>query len=144
MVSGRQQRYTCIYYSSMNVSILLQVLPSSSAGKESTCNAGDPSSIPGLGRATGEGIGYSLQFFGLEKSMGFQRVVHNCLSLSLSFSLKLSSHPGFQITLSRVPCAVQYYKGLLYCTVHFKHNNMYMSIPNFLSISSPHPFPWQS
>jgi len=34
----------------------------SSAGKESTCNAGDPGSIPGLGSSPGEGIGYSLQF----------------------------------------------------------------------------------
>ena len=32
-----------------------------SAGKESACNAGDPGSIPGLGRSTGEGIGYPLQ-----------------------------------------------------------------------------------
>ena len=36
--------------------------PDSSAGKESACNAGDPSSIPGLGRSTGEGIGYPLQY----------------------------------------------------------------------------------
>ena len=36
--------------------------PGSSAGKESTCNAGDPSSIPGLGRYTEEGIGYPLQY----------------------------------------------------------------------------------
>ena len=35
----------------------------SSAGKESTCNAGDPGSIPGLGRSAGEGIGYPLQYF---------------------------------------------------------------------------------
>ena len=34
----------------------------SSFGKESTCNAGDPSSIPGLGRSAGEGIGYLLQY----------------------------------------------------------------------------------
>ena len=31
-------------------------LPHSSVDKESTCNAGDPSSIPGLGRSPGEGI----------------------------------------------------------------------------------------
>ena len=31
--------------------------PGSLAGKESACNAGDPSSIPGLGRSTGEGLG---------------------------------------------------------------------------------------
>ena len=36
--------------------------PESSAGKESACNAGDPGSIPGLGRSTGEGIGYPLQY----------------------------------------------------------------------------------
>ena len=34
----------------------------SSAGKESTCNVGDPSLIPGSGRSTGEGIGYTLQY----------------------------------------------------------------------------------
>ena len=34
----------------------------SSVGKEFTCNAGDPSSIPGSGKATGEGIGYLLQY----------------------------------------------------------------------------------
>ena len=38
------------------------VFPDSSVGKEFACNAGDPSSIPGLGRSTGEGIGYSLQY----------------------------------------------------------------------------------
>ena len=35
--------------------------PSSSAGKESTCSAGDPGLIPGLGRSPGEGIGYPFQ-----------------------------------------------------------------------------------
>ena len=40
-------------------------LPDSSVGKESTCNVGDPSSIPGLERSTGEGIGYLLQYLGL-------------------------------------------------------------------------------
>ena len=34
----------------------------SSAGKESTCNAGDPSSIPRLRRTPGKGIGYTLQY----------------------------------------------------------------------------------
>ena len=34
----------------------------SSVGKESACNAGDPSPIPGLGRSTGGGIGYPLQY----------------------------------------------------------------------------------
>ena len=34
----------------------------SSAGKESACSAGDPSSIPRLGRSPGEGIGFPLQY----------------------------------------------------------------------------------
>ena len=36
--------------------------PSGSAGKESTCNAGDLGLIPGLGRFPGEGMDYSLQY----------------------------------------------------------------------------------
>ena len=36
--------------------------PDSSVGKESACNAGDLSSISGVGRSTGEGIGYLLQY----------------------------------------------------------------------------------
>ena len=45
-----------------------------SVGKESACNAGDPGSIPGLGRSPGEGKGYLLQYSGLENSMDF--IVH--------------------------------------------------------------------
>ena len=48
--------------------------PCGSAGKESTCNAGDLGLIPGLERSPGEGKGYPLQYSGLENSMGFQRV----------------------------------------------------------------------
>ena len=36
--------------------------PGSSAGKESSCNAGDPCWIPGLGRSPGEENGNSLQY----------------------------------------------------------------------------------
>ena len=43
--------------------------PCGSAGKESTCNAGDIGSIPGLGRSSGEGKGYPLEYSGLENSM---------------------------------------------------------------------------
>ena len=35
--------------------------PNSSVGKESACNAGDSSSIPGSGRSAGEGRDYPLQ-----------------------------------------------------------------------------------
>ena len=45
--------------------------PGGSAGKESAYNAGDLSSIPGLGRSPGEGKGYPLQYSGLENSMDY-------------------------------------------------------------------------
>ena len=40
----------------------MQGFPDSSVGKESACNTGDSGSIPGLGRSTGEGLGYPLQY----------------------------------------------------------------------------------
>ena len=43
--------------------------PDSSVGKESNCNIGDPSSIPGLGRSLREEKGYPLQCCGQENSM---------------------------------------------------------------------------
>ena len=56
-------------------------------GMNLACNAGDPGSIPGLGRSPGVGNGNSLQYSGLEnsmdrepgglQSMGWQRVGHN-------------------------------------------------------------------
>ena len=42
--------------------VCLKGLPDSSAGKESTCKAGHPGSIPESGRSAGEGIGYPLQY----------------------------------------------------------------------------------
>ena len=44
-----------------SVFLRIFMFPDSSAGKESACNAGDPSLIPVLGRYPGEGIGYPLQ-----------------------------------------------------------------------------------
>ena len=43
--------------------------PYGSAGKASSCSAGDLALIPGLGRSSGEGKGYPLQYSGLENSM---------------------------------------------------------------------------
>ena len=44
----------------MHLYILL--FPDSSVGKESACNAGDPSLIPESGRSSGEGIGSPIQY----------------------------------------------------------------------------------
>ena len=58
--------------------------------KESAYNAGNPGSIPGLGRSPGEGNGNPFQYSclgnpwteepGRLQSMGLQRVRHNLLS----------------------------------------------------------------
>ena len=47
-------KYHCCLYQNGTI-------PGSSAGKEYACNAGDPSSIPGLGRSPGE-VAYPLQY----------------------------------------------------------------------------------
>ena len=51
------------------VPLLVMGFLGGSDSKESSCNAGDLSSIPGLGRSTGEGSSYPLQYSGLENSM---------------------------------------------------------------------------
>ena len=66
--------------------------PCGSAGKESTCNVGDLSLIPGLGRSAGRGHGNQLQYSCLENSMdrgawlttahGLQRVRHNWVTFT--------------------------------------------------------------
>ena len=48
---------------------LNQGFPGGSVGKEPTCNAGDPGSIPGWGRSPGEGNGNPLQYSCLENPM---------------------------------------------------------------------------
>ena len=53
--------------------------PGDSAGKESACNEGDLSSIPGLGRSPGGGHDNPLQFSGLQSTMdrgAWQATVH--------------------------------------------------------------------
>ena len=55
---------------SLNLShpLLPSGYPCGSAGKDSACNVGDLGLIPGLGRSSGEGKGYPLQYSGLENS----------------------------------------------------------------------------
>ena len=58
---------------------LLKGFPGGSDSKESTCNAGDLGSVPGLGRSTGEGNGNPLQYSFLENLMdreAWQTIVH--------------------------------------------------------------------
>ena len=64
----------------------------SSAGKESTCNAGDMGSIPGLGSSPGEGKGYPLQYSGLENSMDCIYSPWGCKELDTTEQLSLTSN----------------------------------------------------
>ena len=67
--------------------------PDGSAGKESTCNAGDQGLIPELGRSPGEGNGYLLGkqngYSALEKSMDWivQGGAHYRTTFTHSFTL---------------------------------------------------------
>ena len=60
--AGEMTEYTLL--SSHNTTLF------GSDGEESACNAGDPGSIPGLVKYTGEGNGNPLQYSCLENSMG--------------------------------------------------------------------------
>ena len=57
------------YYEQFLKTSYFKGFPGGSAGKETTCYAGDLGLIPGLGRSPGEGRGYPLQFSGLENFM---------------------------------------------------------------------------
>ena len=53
----------------MEAPLILPDFPGCSDGKASAYNAGDPGSIPGLGRSPGEGNGNPLQYSCLENPM---------------------------------------------------------------------------
>ena len=53
----------------INLTSYTEWVPCGSAGKESTCNAGDLGLIPGLGRSPGKGQGYPLQYSDQENSV---------------------------------------------------------------------------
>ena len=78
------------YFSNVSLEVTFLVetsggFPGGSDDKASVCNAGDPGSIPGLGRSPGEGNGSPLQYSCLKNPMdrgvwlaiGSQRVGHN-------------------------------------------------------------------
>ena len=66
--------------------VCLPGIPDGSVGKESPCDAGDPVSIPGLGRSPGEGKGYPLWYSGLENSVHGQKESDTTERLSLHFT----------------------------------------------------------
>ena len=67
--------------------LFLWGVPGSSAGKESTCNAGDPDLSPGSGRSAGEGIGYALQY-------SWASLMAQLVKNPLAIRIDLGSIPG--------------------------------------------------
>ena len=68
MRSQRAGHYWATSLSLCHLCVFNRGFPDGSVGKESTCNKGDTSLIPGLGRSPGEGNGNSLQYSYLEIS----------------------------------------------------------------------------
>ena len=69
--------------------------PGGSEDKASACNAGDPGSIPGLGRSPGEGNGNLLQYSCLENPMdrgAWQATVHGVAKSRTRLSDFISLH----------------------------------------------------
>ena len=81
------------------------------AGKESTCNAGDMGSIPGLGKFLGKGKGYLLQYSGLENSMDC--IVHG-VTKSWTRLSDFNFHYYRQDTVVVLECIFQNAEFLLY------------------------------
>ena len=59
-------------FNRLNNLIWFKSFPHSSVGKEFACSAGDPGSIPGSGRSSGEGNGNPFQYSHLENPMDRQ------------------------------------------------------------------------
>ena len=78
--------------------------PAGSAGKESAHNAGDLDSIPGLGRSSGEGNSYPLQYSALENSTDYivHGVAKNQTRLNY-FHFETQPEGWLQVTPNTVP-----------------------------------------
>ena len=74
----------------------------SPVGKDSTCNAGDPGSIPGLGRSPGERNGHRLQLFLPGESHG-HRCLEGCSPWGHKVGHDLATKPPTTTVISVAP-----------------------------------------
>ena len=81
-------------------------LPCSSVGKESACNAGDPGSIPGSGRSTGEGIACTSVFLGFPGGSTGKESTCNVGDLGWEDPLEKGKATHSSILVWRIPWTV--------------------------------------
>ena len=97
--------YMCIYicicifmnvYNYTYPSLIIHIFPGCSDDKESTCNAGDLSSIPGLGSSPGGGHGNLLQYSCIENPLGQRSLAgyspRGCKELDMTERLSTYEH----------------------------------------------------
>ena len=94
-VLGKWEKIICVLFQVGNYAcyIIYICFPGGSDGEESTCNLGDPGSIPGLGRSPGGEHGNPLQYSCLENPMdrgAWWATVHGIAELDTSEWLTLS------------------------------------------------------
>ena len=86
----------------------------SSVGKECACNAGDPGSIPGSGRSSGEEIGYPLQY-------SWASLVAQLVKNPLTMQKTWVQTPGWEDPLEKGKGYQLQYSGLensMDCVIH--------------------------
>ena len=113
-----------------------EVFPGGSVSKESACNAGNPGSVPGLGRSPGEGNGNPLQYSCLENPM--DRGACWLQSSSVQFISVTQSCPTVGNPMNRGMPGLSVHHQLLEFTqthVHRVSDNIQPSHP----LSSPSP-----
>ncbi|CAM9218206.1 unnamed protein product [Rangifer tarandus platyrhynchus] len=96
------QSHLFIYVSSVAFALGSWASPGGSDGKESACNAGDSSLIPGWGRSPGEGNGYhtSVHVWRIPMDRGAWWATVHSLSVLLFFFLNLSKFLSFSRAVS--------------------------------------------
>ena len=81
----------------------------SSLGKELACNAGDPGSVPGLGRSAGEGIGYPLQYSWA-----------SFVALIVKNPPAMWERPGFNLWVGNIPWRKERLPTSVFCPAEFQ------------------------